>query len=107
MTTSASGITEVWLIGANIAEYSHGNIQNHEPKRKRKCLLHRREIQKLQTRTQQKGLALVPLQVFFNAKGLAKVTLGLCQHKRQYDKKDKLLKKEEQKKISRLRKEAR
>jgi SsrA-binding protein len=79
---------EVWLVGANIPEYSHGNIQNHEPKRKRKCLLHRREVRKLQQRTQQQGLTLVPLQVYFGARGFAKVTLALGRGRKTHDKRE-------------------
>jgi SsrA-binding protein len=68
---------ELWLIGANIPEYSHGNLQNHEPKRKRKCLLHARELKKLREKSQVKGLTLVPLRVYFGSKGFAKVTIGV------------------------------
>jgi SsrA-binding protein len=81
---------EVWLVGANIPEYSHGNIQNHEPKRKRKCLLHRREVRKLQQKTQQQGLTLMPLQVYFGARGFAKVTLALCRGRKVHDKREHL-----------------
>ena len=56
---------EVWLDGCHISPYSHGNIHNHEPLRRRKLLLHRREIQKLLSKTTQKGLTLVPLSLYF------------------------------------------
>lgn len=81
---------EVWLLGANVPEYSHGNLQNHLPKRPRKCLLHRREIRKLTERTQQRGLALVPLRVFFSARGLAKVVLAVCRGRKTHDKREHL-----------------
>jgi SsrA-binding protein len=77
---------EVFLVGANIAEYSHGNIRNHEPKRRRKCLLHAREIRRLQEKTNVKGLTLVPLRVYFGARGFAKVTLGVCRGRKTHDK---------------------
>lgn len=77
---------EAFLIGANIPEYSHGNIQNHEPKRRRKLLLKAREIRKLQEKTQQKGLTIVPLKVYFSARGFAKVTLAVCRGKKLHDK---------------------
>jgi SsrA-binding protein len=89
---------EVWLIGANIPEYSHGNLQNHEPKRRRKCLLHAREIRKLQEKANVKGLTLVPLRAYFGARGFAKVTLAVCRGRKVRDKrahlKEKLAKKE-------------
>lgn len=85
---------ELFLLGANIPEYSHGNIQNHEPKRKRKCLLHASEIRKLQQKTQIKGLALVPLRVYFGARGFAKVSIGLCRGRKLHDKREHLKQKD-------------
>ncbi|MBK8101128.1 MAG: SsrA-binding protein SmpB [Planctomycetes bacterium] len=90
---------ECWLIGANIPEYSHGNLQNHEPKRKRKCLLHRREIQKLQAKSQQQGLTLVPLKVWFSTKGFAKVTIGVCKGRKTHDKRQHLRDKDARREI--------
>jgi SsrA-binding protein len=77
---------ELWLLGANIPVYSHGNTQNHEPKRQRKLLLHRREIRRLKAESQQKGLTLVPLRVYFGDRGFAKVTVGVCRGKKTHDK---------------------
>jgi SsrA-binding protein len=79
---------EVFLVGAHIDEYSHGNVQNHEPKRRRKCLLHKREIRKIKQRIEQKGLALVPFKVFFSEKGLAKVVLAICRGRKVHDKRE-------------------
>jgi SsrA-binding protein len=90
---------DVWLIGANIPEYSHGNLQNHEPKRKRKCLLHAREIRRLQEKTQQKGLTLVPLKVYFGARGYAKVTIGVCRGKKLHDKRETIKRREVQREL--------
>ena len=85
---------ELWLIGANIPEYRHGNVQNHEPKRKRKCLLHARELKKLHARSQIEGLTLVPLRVYFGRRGFAKVTIGVCRGRKLHDKRQHLKDKE-------------
>jgi len=77
---------ELWLIGVNIPEYSHGNLQNHEPKRRRKCLLHKRELKKLREKSQVKGLTLVPLRVYFGSRGFAKVTIGVGRGRKLHDK---------------------
>lgn len=78
----------LWLINANIPEYSAGNRQNHEPKRKRKLLLHKREIARLSQAVERKGLTLVPLKLYFNERGVAKLDLGLGQGKKNQDKRE-------------------
>ena len=85
---------EVFLVGANIPEYSHGNVQNHEPKRRRKCLLHRREIRRLKAKTEQKGLTLVPLEVFFSPRGMAKVKIAVARGRKTHDKREHLREKD-------------
>ncbi|MDT0574848.1 SsrA-binding protein SmpB [Croceicoccus sp. F390] len=77
---------EVWLVNANVPEFSHGNRNNHEPKRPRKLLLHEREIAKLHGAVERKGMTLVPLSVYFNAQGRAKVELALARGKNVADK---------------------
>jgi len=77
---------EVWLVNANVPEFSHGNRFNHEPKRPRKLLLHSREIEKLVGAVERKGMTLVPLSVYFNGKGRAKVELALARGKQTHDK---------------------
>ena len=77
---------EVWLINSNIPEYSHGNRLNHEPRRPRKLLLHEREINKLFGAVERKGMTLVPLSIYFNATGRAKVELALAKGKQAHDK---------------------
>lgn len=77
---------EVWLINANIPEYSHGNQLNHEPRRPRKLLLHEREIDKLFGAVERKGMTLVPLSIYFNSRGRAKVELALAKGKNTADK---------------------
>ncbi len=76
---------EVWLVGCDIAEYSEANRFNHNPKRPRKLLLHRREVKRFAHRAYEKGLTLVPLEMHFR-RGLAKVVLGICRGKQQHDK---------------------
>ena len=77
---------EVWLVNSNIPEYSHGNRLNHEPKRPRKLLLKEREINKMFGAVERKGMTLVPLSVYFNATGRAKVELALARGKQAHDK---------------------
>jgi SsrA-binding protein len=77
---------EVWLHGLHIKPYSHGNRANAEPDRKRKLLLHRRQIRYLDQKVSQVGLTLVPLSLYFSESGLVKVDLALCRGKKTYDK---------------------
>jgi len=77
---------DIFLLNAHIAEYAGGNRENHPPRRPRKLLLHKREIQKLTMALQRDGMTLVPLSIYFNDRGLAKTNLGLAKGKRQYDK---------------------
>jgi SsrA-binding protein len=76
---------EAWLIGAHIAPYEAGNRYNHEPKRDRKLLLHRGEIDALLGRASAKGLTVVPLRLYLTSKGRAKVELGLARSRKLYD----------------------
>ncbi len=78
----------IWLINANIPEYSAGNRENHEPKRKRKLLLHKREYQRLAQAVERKGYTLTPLKLYFNERGRAKLELGLALGKKLHDKRD-------------------
>ena len=80
---------QLYLIGCNIALYSHGNINNHEPLRKRKLLIHRRELYKIESKLSQKGLTVVPLQIYFS-RGWAKVEIALAKGKTHADKRHKL-----------------
>ena len=77
---------EAWLINSNEPEFSHGNRFNHEPKRPRKLLLHEREISRLQGAVERKGMTLVPLSIYFNSRGRAKVELALARGKNAADK---------------------
>lgn len=77
---------EAWLIGANIAPFEGGNRFNHEPKRNRKLLLNRDEIDELLGLTKAKGLTVIPLRLYINERGRAKVELGVARGKQQHDK---------------------
>ena len=77
---------EAWLVNANIPEFSHGNRFNHEPKRPRKLLLHQREIEKMIGAVERKGMTLIPLSIYFNSRGRAKVELALAKGKQTHDK---------------------
>jgi SsrA-binding protein len=91
---------EVWLIGAHIAEYGHGNLQNHEPDRDRKLLLHRREISSLIGKVQERGLTLVPTRLYWK-NGRAKVELAVARGKEQRDKRRDIARREAQRDIER------
>lgn len=77
---------ELWLINAHIAEYKQGNIHNHDPKRPRKLLMKKREIARLIGARQKEGMTLVPLKLYFNDRGLAKLLVGIAKGKKQHDK---------------------
>ena len=79
---------EVHLHQCHISPYSHGNIMNHDPTRVRKLLLHKSEIHKLLGKTQQKGLTLIPLRIYFSKRGYAKIELGLAKGKKLYDRRE-------------------
>ena len=79
---------EVWLINSNIPEFSHGNRHNHEPRRPRKLLLKGREINKMHAGVMRQGMTLVPLSVYFNGRGRAKVELALAKGKKAHDKRE-------------------
>lgn len=77
---------EAWLINSHIPEYSHGNRLNHETRRPRKLLLHGREINKIFGAVQRQGMTLVPLSIYFNGEGKAKIELALAKGKKTHDK---------------------
>ena len=79
---------EVWLVNANIPEFSHGNRHNHEPKRPRKLLLNHRQIAKLHGAVARQGMTIVPLSVYFNSRGRAKVEIALARGRKAHDKRD-------------------
>jgi SsrA-binding protein len=91
---------EVWLVGAEIPEYTFGNRLNHKPKRPRKLLLHRREIDRFAGKASQKGLTLVPLRMYFKG-GVAKVELAVAKGKQAHDKRESLKKADAKREIDR------
>ncbi|WP_338034249.1 SsrA-binding protein SmpB [Lacipirellula parvula] len=91
---------EVWLVAADIQEYKNANAWNHEPKRRRKLLLHRREIDKFAGFAYEKNFTLVPLKLYFK-EGRAKVLLGICRGKKNYDKRESIKKGDMQRDIDR------
>lgn len=92
---------ECWLVGAKIAQYQQAGGVSHEPARKRKLLLHKAEIRRITTKLEQRGFTLVPLQIYFNKRGLAKVELALAKGKRQYDKRKAITEREQKRDIDR------
>ncbi|MBS3825397.1 SsrA-binding protein SmpB [Candidatus Bipolaricaulota bacterium] len=89
---------EVFLHNVHIARYEEGNRENHEPRRKRKLLLRKPEINRLIGKTQQKGYSLIPVEIYFKG-GYAKVKLGLGKGRKEYDKRRKIKEKDEQRRI--------
>lgn len=79
---------EIWIFNLNISEYGNGNRFNHEPRRPRKLLLHKKQVNKLIGRLKTKGVTLVPLSLYFNSRGLAKMKLGLATGKKLHEKRD-------------------
>ncbi len=90
---------ELWTKNMHIAEYRFGSYNNHIPKRDRKLLLQKKELAKLRRMTLESGKTIIPLRLFINENGLAKLEIGLCQGKHSYDKRDSLQKKDAQRAI--------
>ena len=95
---------ELWLMEAHIAQYVHGNRENHEPTRSRKLLLHRREINKIITEMMEKSLTVVPT-ILYLKNGRAKVEIALARGKKKYDKRQDLAKKDDDRRMNRALKE--
>lgn len=95
---------EVWLTGAHINPYSHGNITNHDPLRERRLLLNAREISRLQGKVVEKGLTLVPLRLYLKGR-LIKLELGLARGKKVVDKREDIKKRDQEREVQREMKE--
>jgi len=91
---------EVWLVGCDIAEYVEASRFNHNPKRPRKLLMHRREIRRFAYQAYEQGLTLVPLRMYFK-RGRAKVLLGICRGRKHHDKREAMKKAEAQREMAR------
>ncbi len=96
---------EAFVRNMHISEYEKGGHYNHEPKRERKLLLNRQEIRKWHAKLKEKGLTMVPLKLFINNKGLAKLDIGLARGKKTYDKRESLKEKDAKRQIDRVKKE--
>jgi len=95
---------ELFIRNMHISEYKFGTYNNHEPKRDRKLLLTKKELKKLNTRLKEQGVTIIPLRLFINEKGLAKLEISLAKGKKQYDKRETLKGKDMQREIERDRK---
>lgn len=95
---------QLWLFDINIPPYEMGNRANHEPKRPRKLLLHKREIRRLAGKTSEKGLTLIPLTLYFT-RSKAKIELGLCRGKKAYDKRESIKRRDQERDLQQQMKE--
>jgi SsrA-binding protein len=93
---------EIWLVNSNIPEYLQANRNNHAPKRPRKLLLHKRQIEKLIGAVEREGMTIVPLKIYFNPRGRAKVEIALAKGKKLHDKRDSEKKRDWQRERGRL-----
>lgn len=92
---------ELWVRNMHISEYSKASFYNHEPKRDRKLLLNKHELRKLSTKLKDKGLTIIPLRLFINEKGLAKLEIALAKGKKIYDKRESIKQKDVERELSR------
>ena len=92
---------ECWLVGANIAQYEKAGLANHDPTRKRKLLLHKTQIRKVTVKLEQRGFTFVPLRIYFNDRGLAKIELALARGKRKYDKRTRITERTHKREVDR------
>ena len=93
---------EVWVKNMNIAEYFYGTYNNHEARRDRKLLLNRKEISRLRKNGKKAGFTIVPLRLFVNDRGLAKLVIGIARGKKEYDKRQAIKEREDKRNLSRL-----
>ncbi len=92
---------ELWLRGIHIAEYAFGSYNNHVPKRDRKLLLNKKELEKIKRKTLEKSLTIVPLNIFFSKSGFVKLEIGVARGKKQFDKRETLKKKDSKRDLDR------
>lgn len=92
---------ELWLVNCDIPEYFQATAWNHEPKRPRKLLVHRRQLEALAGRATERGLTLVPLRLYFSPRGIAKVLVGVCRGKKLHDKRQSLKEADDKRRIDR------
>lgn len=92
---------EVWLIGAHIADYAPASYNGHEPRRSRRLLLHRKQIREIERQVDAKGLTLIPLKLYLNNRGLAKVQIALAKGRQQHDKRDAIARRDANREVQR------
>jgi len=92
---------ELWVKSLHIAEYKHGSYNNHDPLRERKLLLNKRELKKMDAKIKEKGYTIVPLKIFFNADGRAKMEIGLGKGKKLHDKRESIKERESSRELKR------
>ena len=93
---------EIWIKSLHIAEYSHGNLNNHDPVRDRKLLLQKREITKIEGKLKEKGYTLIPLRMYINEKNLVKIEIGLARGKKLHDKRESIKQKDVEREMKRF-----
>lgn len=96
---------ELWVKNAYIAEYFYGTYNNHNSHRDRKLLLNRKELRNLENDSKDAGITIVPLKIFFNEKGIAKMEIALCKGKKQYDKRESIKEKDSKRELERARRD--
>lgn len=95
---------ELWIKNMHVAEYTHGNINNHEPLRERLLLLHKRELRKLKDEVERGNRTVIPLNLYINEKGLAKLKIALAQGKKNYDKRESMKERDQKREMDRFKK---
>ena len=93
---------ELWIRGVNIAEYAWGTCNNHAPRRDRKLLLNRKEIARMEKSGKEAGFTIVPLRLFINERGLAKLVVGIARGKKEYDKRQSIKEREDKRDMARM-----
>ena len=92
---------DLWIKNLHISEYKQGSYNNHEPKRIRKLLLNKSELLKIQSKIKEKGITIIPIQIFFNERGIAKIEIALAKGKKMFDKREDIKKKDVEREMSR------
>ncbi len=95
---------ELFVKSLHISEYAFGTITNHQPLQERKLLLTKRELHRLETKIKEKGYSIIPIRIFFNEKGLAKMEIGLGKGKKLYDKRNTIKERESDRELKRIKK---
>lgn len=95
---------ELWVKGMNIAEYFYGTFNNHQPARERKLLLKKKELSKLERKTKESGLTIIPVRMFLTERGFAKLEIALAKGKKQHDKRETLKQKDASREMDRVKK---